>query len=101
LFVVVYHYQVPMDKTKQYILLEKRAVKVYLEHGCLGVEIYRDAKDPRRWMEVNRFRDRQHYNEVIGAVDEDPRIGSLYEKFISLFSVEEYKPEKRTYFRMV
>lgn len=101
MFVVVYHYQVPMDKTKQYILLEKQAVKVYLEHGCLGVEIYRDAKDPRRWMEVNRFRDRQHYNEVIGAVDEDPRIGSLYEKFTSLFSAEEYKPEKRTYFRMV
>lgn len=101
MFVVVYHYIVPIDKTKQYIMLEKQAIKVYMEHGCLGVEIYRDAKDPRRWMEINRFRDRQHYNEVIGAVDEDPSIKPLYEEFMSLFNVEEYQPEKQTYFRMI
>lgn len=101
MFVVVYHYIVPMDKTKQYIMLEKQAIKVYMEHGCLGVEIYRDAKAPRRWMEINRFRDRQHYNEVIEAVDEDPSIKPLYEEFMSLFNVEEYQPEKQTYFRMI
>ncbi len=101
MFVVVYHYQVPIDKTKQYIMLEKQAIAVYMEHGCLGVEIYRDAKDPRRWMEINRFRDRQHYNEVIAAVDDDPRIGPLFEEFISLFNAEEYQPEKQTYYRMI
>jgi len=83
-FVVVYNYMVPIDKTKRYIVLE-----------------YRDAKDPRRWMEINRFRDRQHYNEVIAAVDGDPRLGPLFEEFISLFDAEEYRPEKRTYFRMI
>jgi quinol monooxygenase YgiN len=101
MFVVVYHYLVPIEKTKQYILLEKQATKVYMEYGCLGVEIYRDAKDPRRWMEINRFRDREHYNEVIGTVDEDPRIKRLYDEFMSLFSAEEYQPEKKVYFRMV
>jgi len=101
MFVVVYHYLVPIEKTKQYILLEKQATKVYMEYGCLGVEIYRDAKDPRRWMEINRFRDMEHYNEVIGTVDEDPRIKRLYDEFMSLFSAEEYQPEKKVYFRMV
>lgn len=101
MFVVVYHYQVPIDKTKQYILLEKQAVKVYMDHGCLGVEIYRDSKDPRRWMEINRFRDWEHYNEVVGAVEDDPRIRPLYDEFMSLCKTEEYQPEKRTYFRMI
>ena len=101
MFVVVYQYMVPMDKTKQYITLEKQAAKVYMEKGCLGIEIYRDAKDPRRWMEINRFRDRQHYNEVIGAVDEDPRIGPLYKEFMSLLNAEDCQPEKSTYFRMI
>lgn len=101
MFVAVYHYTVPIDKTKEYITLEQQAVKVYLEHGCLGVEIYRDAKDPRRWMEINRFRDRQHYNEVVGAVDGDSRIKPLYEEFLSLFDTDEAEPDKRTYFRMV
>lgn len=101
MFVVVYHYTVPMEKTKQYIMLEKQAIKVYTEHGCPGVEIYRDAKDPRRWMEINRFRDRQQYNEIIAAVDEDPRIRPLFEEFMSLFDAEEAQPEKITYFRMI
>ena len=101
MFAVIYNYNVPIEKTKQYIILEKQAIKVYMEHGCLGVEIYRDAKAPRCWMEINRFRDRQHYNEVIKAVDEDTRIKPLYEEFMSLFDAEEYQPEKRTYFRMI
>jgi len=101
LFVVVYHYQVPMEKTKQYIMLEKQATKIYMEHGCLGVEIYRDAKDPRRWMEINRFRDREHYNEVIGAVEKDTRLQRLYDEFTSLLIAEEAQPEKKVYFRMI
>lgn len=100
MFAVIYNYNVPVDKTKQYIILEKQAVNIYMEHGCLGVEIYRDAKYPQRWMEINRFKDRQHYKKVIKAVDEDPRIKPLYEEFKSLFDAEEYQPEKRTFFRM-
>jgi len=101
LFVVVYHYRVPMERTKRYITLEQQAIQIYMEHGCLGVEIYRDAKDPRRWMEINRFRDREHHNDVVAAVDADPRMGPLFEEFISLFDAEEYQPEKRNYFRMI
>lgn len=101
MFVVVYTYVVPVDKTKQYIVLEKQAIQVYMEHDCQGVEIYRDARDPRRWMEINRFKDRQHYNEVIAAVDSDPRISPIFEKFMSLFSSDEYQPEKTTYHRMI
>lgn len=100
MFVVTYQYTIPMEKTKQYVAVEKQAIEIYLEHGCLGVEIYRDSKDPRRWMELNRYRDRQHYNEVIASVDEDPRIKPLFEEFIDLFG-EGSQPEKTTYYRMI
>lgn len=100
MFVVTYHYMMPMEKTKRYVMLEKQAIDIYLEHGCLAVEIYRDAKDPRRWMEINRFRDRAHYNEVIASVDEDPRIKPLFEEFIGLLKEGE-QPEKTTYYRMI
>lgn len=100
MFTVVYNYHVQPEKTKQYVILEKEAIKIYLEHGCLGVELYRNAKDPRKWMEINRFKDRQHYHEVIAAVDNDPRIRSLFEKFLSFYS-EHNKPEKTTYHRIL
>ena len=101
MFVAVYKYLLPPKKTKQYIMLEKQAIQIYLEHGCLGVEIYRDAKDPRQWMEINRFIDRQHYNQVISAVDDDPRITQLFKEFMSLFNDEDNEPEKTIYYRMI
>lgn len=100
LFVVTYHYMMPTEKTKQYIMLEMRAIEIYLEHGCLGVEIYRDAKDPRKWMELNRYKDREHYNEVTASVDADPRLKPIFDEFITLFE-EKSQPEKNTYFRMI
>ena len=51
-------------------------------------------------MEINRYKDRAHYNEVIATVDEDPRIAPLFEEFIGLFD-EGNKPEKTTYYRMI
>ena len=100
LFVVTYQYMMPTEKTKQYIMLEMKAIEIYLEHGCLGVEIYRDAKDPRKWMELNRYKDREHYNEVTASVDADPRLKHLFDEFITLFE-EGNQPEKNTYFRMI
>ena len=101
MFVVVYHYRVPRERAKRYVMLEKEAMEVYMEHGCLGIEIYRDAEDPTHWMEINRFRDREHYLEVMKAVEEDPRIKRLYEEFTSVIDVEDGKAEKRTYLRMM
>jgi hypothetical protein len=82
-------------------MLEKQAIEAYMDHGCLGVEIYRDANDPHCWMEINRFRDKQHYKNVVTAVEDDPRVGPLYKEFMSLFNAEEYQPEKRNYFKMI
>jgi len=101
LFVVVYRYKVPKKKAKDYIQIEKQISDVYSEHGCLGVEIFRDAKDPRYWMEINRFRDKGHYEGFVADVEKDPRIGSLSKEFMQLFEDEDYKPEKHIYYKMI
>ncbi|HUS77226.1 MAG TPA: antibiotic biosynthesis monooxygenase [Patescibacteria group bacterium] len=100
MYVAVYEYRMRPDKSIEYIKLEKQAIEIYLEHGCLGVEIYRDAGDPYRWMEINRYRDRGHYEEVAAAVEGDQRIRPLYEAFIGIFDAES-QPTKSNYLRML
>ena len=100
MFVAIYKYTMPDDKTKKYVDLEKQAIQIYQEHGCLGVEIYRDAQDPRKWMEINRYKDRAHFNEVMEAVDRDPKIRSLLQEFIQLFE-DGQPPIKEMYYRMI
>lgn len=100
-YIVVYHYKIPIDKTIEYFKLEKKAIEAYLENGCVKVEIYRDAEDPQRWMEINRFRDREHYQRVASTLDEDQRISQLFEEFKELLGDAEYEPDKKEYFHMI
>jgi hypothetical protein len=65
------------------------------------VEIYRDAEDSRRWMEINRFGSRERYLDVMEAMNRDPRIEELFERFNTLLTETECEPEKSQYFRMV
>ena len=100
MFIVTYRYKLPPDKIREYIAIEQEATQIYLEHGCQGVEIYRDSKDPRYWMEINKFSDQEHYESVIAKVDEDPRIAPLFEELKGLLEKGEM-PEKATYLRML
>ncbi|MCW4050065.1 MAG: antibiotic biosynthesis monooxygenase [Candidatus Bathyarchaeota archaeon] len=101
MFIVVYYYRIPKDKTIDYFTIEKQAIEIYLESGCVGIEIYRDSEDPDRWMEINRFQSKEHYEKVSATLDEDPRISQLYEEFKELLGGAEYLPEKETYFQMI
>ena len=98
---VVLRYKIPDEKTKRYVLLQKQTTQVYLDHGCLGVEVYRDAKDPKYWMEMYRFKDKKHYEEVVASINRDSRIDPVTKEFSSLFEIGEYKPEKQVYYQMI
>ncbi|UCH58059.1 MAG: antibiotic biosynthesis monooxygenase [Candidatus Bathyarchaeota archaeon] len=100
MYIVTYRFTLPPDNTKEYIMIEQKAIQIYLEHGCLGVEIYRDSENPRKWLEVNRFLDQKHLDDVVAAVEEDTRIASLFDEFLSLFD-NNRAPEKDTYIRML
>jgi quinol monooxygenase YgiN len=101
LYTVVYQYRIPREKSIEYVKLEKRAIEVYLELGCLKVELYRDEKDPRRWLEIDRFSDVDHYKEVSSTIREDPRITDLWNKLQELLGPGNYRPTKRTYLQML
>jgi quinol monooxygenase YgiN len=100
-FVIVYNYKIPSDKTNEYITLEKQAIQIYLEYGCKEVQIYRDAKKPNRWMEINLFDDQETYQRVIEKVNKDSRMEMLYRKFVQLLYEGEPEPEKKSYYRIL
>jgi hypothetical protein len=100
-FVVVYNYKIPVDKTKEYITLEKKAIKIYLECGCEEVQIFRDAKKPNKWMEINKFQDVTKYQEVISKINKDPRMDELFQKFREILYQGETEPEKKMYYRII
>jgi len=81
--------------------IEKRAIDIYLQNGCISVEIYRDAEEPEKWMEINRFENREHYERVSATLDADPRLSRLFEEFQHIFEFENYEPEKSMYFQMI
>jgi len=101
LYTLVYQYEIPKEKGIDYVNLEKQAMKVYLELGCLKVELYRDVRDPRRWMEVNKFEDSDQYGEASSAIREDPRIVELRNSFTGLLRSDNYKPARRIYYQML
>jgi quinol monooxygenase YgiN len=100
LFIVTYRYSLSPEKSMDYIALEQKAIQIYMEHGCLGVEIYRDPHNQRKWMEVNKFHNEKHHEEVTAAVEGDPRIAALFDEFLGLFDLGS-TPEKATYLRML
>jgi quinol monooxygenase YgiN len=101
LYTVVYQYRIPNEKSIEYVKLEKQAIDIYLELGCLKVELYRDEKDPRRWLEINRFSDADHYRMVSSAIREDPRITELWNRLQALLGPGNYRPTKRTFLQMI
>ncbi|MBM3291206.1 hypothetical protein FJY84_00845 [Candidatus Bathyarchaeota archaeon] len=101
MFVAVYTYNIPAEKAKQFISLEKKAIKIYLEKGCTAVEIYRGMKDNTHWLEINRFQDFDHYNEVLKLINDDPQMIQLFEEFLKLISDINPSAEKKLYFRIL
>lgn len=101
MFVVVYQYKIPKDKTIQYFKLEKKAIEIYLENGCVAVEIYRDIETPEKWMEINRFEDKEHYERVSATLNYDQRISSLFKEFQDILEDQEYELQKNYYLQMI
>ena len=52
-------------------------------------------------MEINRFGSRERYLDVMEAINQDPCIEELFERFSTLLTETECEPEKSQYFRMV
>lgn len=97
MYVVIYRYKVPGNMRKRYLELMKKTADLYGKHGCLEYEILEDAQGEDNWMEINRFRNKAHYQEVDDAVDKDPEIEALWQEFCSITGAKENPPVKNEY----
>jgi len=87
LFVMTYVYKVPQNKVDQYLDIQRRVKKVYSRHGCTEYEVFKG--DDELWLEINRFKDREHYENVEKSVDLDPEIQILWKEFCSIVEKEQ------------
>lgn len=92
LFAVTYSYRVSENEVDRYIGIQKRVREIYLERGCIGYEVFKG--DDGLWFEINRFRDREHYENVKKSLDSDPRIEALWKEFCSIVDKEEITTRK-------
>lgn len=97
MYVVIYRYEVPRKMKKRYLELMKKTADLYAKNGCLGCEILEDAQQKGNWLETNRFRDKEHYQKVHAAVDEDPPTEILWQEFCSITGAEKNPPIKNEY----
>ena len=96
LFIETYTYEVPEDRVGEYLDIQRRVRKIYLRYGCFGYEVFKGDND--HWLEINKFKDREHYENVKKSVDLDPEIEMLWNEFCSIVEKEKIvtrKYEKR------
>ena len=93
MFVVTYAYEVPENEVNRYLGIQKRVKGIYVNYGCIGYEVLKSSDDC--WLEINKFKDREHYETVKKSIDADPEIDLLWKEFRSI--VEEEKIITRQY----
>jgi len=76
---VTYSYKVPKNEENQCLDIQKRVKEVYCQHGCIGYEVFKS--DNEYWLEINKFKNREHYEKVEKSVGSDPEIEILWEEF--------------------
>ena len=92
LFIVTYAYEVPENRIDRCLDIQNRTKKVYLKHGCTAYEVFKSDDD--WWLEIDKFRDKKHYEKVKESVDKDPEIEILWKKFCSLVEKEKIVTRK-------
>ena len=87
----------PENRIDRYLDIQRRVREIYLRRGCLGYEVFKG--DDERWLEINKFEDREHYENVKNSVDVDPEIEILWKEFCSI--VDKEKIVTRKYEKML
>jgi len=92
-------YVVPKDKREEHVRLIRRIKQAMLRIGCEQFEIYEQVganwaamKGGGRFIQIMKFRDRQHHHEIQEAEKNDPGVQQLISKFMELVDL----PEQQT-----
>lgn len=88
MYLVTYIYKVPKSKIKDYIKLQKTVKAIYMKAGCLAYEVYKKEGKENIWMEINKFKDKKHFEKARKKVDQNPEIDRLFKKFCSMINIK-------------
>lgn len=92
MFIETYAYKVPKNNVDQYFDIQRRTKQVYLRYGCTAYEVFKSDDD---WcLEICRFNDREHYENVTKSVDLDPEIEILWKEFCTIVEKEKIATKK-------
>ena len=106
MYTVIYLFPVPRANVEGFARVQREAAEVYKRYGALDDEThaplnleaaygcagFSDAfelkEDEHLFVGLSRFRDRAHHDEVMGGVDADERIGTLYAEMLALLEMD-------------
>ena len=104
-YIAAYICRVPAEQEEAFLRVVGEAAAIVVRHGALACEVFAPAElagkygclpftealevreGERVYVEVMRFRDRAHHDEVMSEVDSDPVIDGLYEELSSLMDM--------------
>lgn len=93
-------YVVPKDKRQEHERLVRRIRQTLLRIGCDQFEVYEQVsanwapiKGGARFIQIMRFRDRQHHHEIQQAEKNDPAIQELINEFMQLIDLPAQQAE--------
>jgi len=103
-YIQLYLYRVPKKNHRAMVQLQGEIAELWNGHEILGSERFQlteaetfrgftnlietvSAKpDEEVWVELYRFRDRQHRDDIVAKIRDDPNAGPLFGKFYELVS---------------
>jgi hypothetical protein len=93
-------YVVPKDKRQEHERLIRRIRQALLRIGCDCFEVYEQVganwaaqKGGGRFIQIMRFRDRQHHHEIQAAEKNDPSVQQLINEFMELIDLPEQQAQ--------
>jgi len=100
----LYLYRIPKKNHSAMVSLQGQIGEMWKRHGILGAEIFQLTQaetfkgfsnlsetisarpDEEVWIEMQRFRDREHRDEIVAKIRQDSTAGPLFGKFYELVS---------------
>ncbi len=88
MFVKIYHYHIPKDKTEEFMKIQERAGELYGRYVEFETILLNDTKDETKWLEISRYKDEDAYRNSMELLDEETELYELFKDFKALLTSE-------------
>ncbi len=82
MFVKVYRYRIPPEKTNNVLTIQRRVDQLYKKHIHYRVVILKSTKDPSLWLEIHWYPNEEAYHRGIELINAEPTVSQLWQEFL-------------------